>query len=207
MRPTSMTSIVCTPLLAAMALSTGCATTGAVNAGRGVTSHSVASYGRTRVSDDATRRNAAREYRNSARFGTPQGRKFEDIIPVGSRIAAVHIAQDDAVTAIWLTYERSGRESQTPRRGGPGGEVQTFRLDRREKIVGLHAYGRPAIQTIQIATNRRVVTLGAPVPANATSWYNEITVDEKRRSVGVGLISRSNTAVRQLMLRSQVHQE
>lgn len=184
----------------------GCASGGAVNATRGVSRRPV-SYSSTRVSQEQTRRSLEREYKLSARFGTPRGRQFEDVIPVGARIAAVHVAHDDTIRAVWLTFERGGREYQTPRRGGAGSATETFKLGSREKIVGIYAYGKPAIETIEIATNRRVVALGAPVPPEANPWYAQLTTDEKRQLLGVGIIGRTDDRLRQVTLRIQIRRD
>jgi hypothetical protein len=203
MRSTLLTGRLAVLASLAAMLMTGCASSGGGNATSGVRAKTV-SYSGKRVSEQWTRRGTESHEELSARFGTPRGRKSEDVIPVGARITAVHVAFDDAIRAIWLSYERNGHHAETPRRGGMGGTVQTFKLGSREKIVALRAHGQPALRTIEIATNERIAILGAPVPPDAPPWHTGITTEEKRWNVGVGLITRADDALRQLTLRIQV---
>ena len=206
MRLIGMRICFATLACASAALATGCASTGGTNASSGVRARA-GSYSGVRVSQEQTRRGTGRQERFTTRFGTPRGREFEELIPVGARITAVHVAIKESINAIWLSYERNGQKLQTPRRGGVGGNVQTFKLGGREKIVDFHAYGQPTLQSIEIATNERVVVLGAPVPPDSNPWYREITDKQKRSNLGVGFIGRADETLRQLRLRIQIRGE
>ncbi len=170
--------------------------------GEGFT-HRTASSGR-RSTRDSTRRNIDSGYRSMPDFGPARGQKFEDIIPIGARITAVNVATDDGVRAIWLSYERNGVVSDTPRRGGDGGFTEVFELAGDEKIVDMDAAGRHGIDRLTVATDKRVKTFGNDgSSANPSSW---ITDEQKRQYLGVGIAGRADDKLRQFSLRLQVRQ-
>jgi hypothetical protein len=154
-----------------------------------------------------TRRGVEREYLSSPSFGGPRGRQFEDIIPVGARITAVHVAHGSGINAIWLSYERNGEVRHTPRRGGAGTKTEVLRLGRREKIIGIHAYGQGTIDDLFIATNERVVSFGdgdAPGLRQASPWYTRLTEQDRKQYVAIGIVGRADDELRRLSLRIQV---
>ncbi len=153
------------------------------------------------------RRGIEQSYITSPRFGGARGRKFEDIIPVGARITAIHVMHSDRIHAVWLTYERHGIGRDTPKRGTARGKHEVFMLDKNEKIIGMHAYGRGTVDELVIATNKRVVSLGdgkAPGLGTEQPWYETLSEEDKRRYVTVGIAGRADEEVRQLALRIQV---
>ena len=160
-----------------------------------------------RSTRDSTRRTAHSAYRSTLDFGTTRGArgwKFEDIIPIGARITAVNVATDDGVRAIWLSYERNGVVSNTPRRGGDGGFTEVFELKGNEKLVGMDGAGRRGIDRLTVATNKRVKTFGNDGSSgNLSSW---LTDEQKRQYVGVGITGRADGKLRQLSLRYQVRE-
>ena len=157
-----------------------------------------------RSSTDSTRRTTDSNYRSTPDFGTRRGLKFQDIIPIGARITAVHVATDDGVRAIWLSYERNGVVSNTPRRGGQGGFTHVFKLKGNEKLVGMDGVGRRGIDRLTVATNKRVKTFGDDGSSgNLSSW---LTKEQKRQYVGVGITGRADGRLQQLSLRYQVRE-
>ncbi len=180
-----------TLLGAAVLLLIGCASTG----GRG---------------EASTRRGIEREYLSSPPFGAPRGRRFEDVIPIGARITAVHVTHGSGIHAIWLSYERNGVVRQTPRRGGTGGKTDVLRLRSREKIIGIHAYGQGTLDELLVATNERTVSFGggdASGRAKAQPWYTGLSDEERQRYVGVGIVGRADGELRELSLRIQVKEK
>ena len=159
-----------------------------------------------KVSADDTRRGLEPDYVNSQKFGAPRGREFQDIIPIGARLTAIHTAGDERIGGIWLSYEIGGKVSQTPCRGRREGREQSVSLGKREKVVGIHGYGTGAIDLLVIATNERVATLGntAAAPPGARPACTLLAEDDVRRLVGVGIVGRSDDRLRQIMLRTQV---
>jgi hypothetical protein len=154
-----------------------------------------------RSKPESTRRSLA-GYRTTPDFGTPQGRRFNDIIPVGARITAVNVATDDGVRAIWLSYEHNGRVHHTPRRGGDGGSTRVFKLKGNEKLVGMDVAGRQGIDQVTILTNKRVKTFSNDDSSgDVTSW---LTAKQERQYVGVGITGRADDRVRQLGLNFEV---
>ncbi len=161
------------------------------------------------VSEEMTRRGLERHYLSSPAFGAPRGRAFEDLIPTGARITALHVDRGATINAIWMTYELHGREQHTPKRGGGGGPVETLRLDGREKIVGIHGTGQGGLDELVVATNKRVVTFGRSSvarPDAAPPDCARLSTEDKRRFVGIGFVGRADERLRQLSLRLQIRQ-
>ena len=155
------------------------------------------------MTTDSTRRSSA-DYRTTPDFGTPQGWRFQDIIPIGARITAVNVVTDDGVRAIWLSYEHNGVVHDTPRRGGRGGSTQVFKLESKEKLVGIDAAGRRGIDQLTIVTNKRVKTFGSDGSSKkASSW---LTKKQERQYVGIGIAGRADEKLRQLSLGFQVRE-
>ncbi len=188
-------------LLGSALLLTGCVGAPKGEGGAGFAHRATASdFG---SSTDSTRRTTA-GYRSTPDFGTARGRKFQDVIPIGARITAVNVATGIGVRAIWLSYERNGVVSNTPRRGGDGGFTQVFELKGNEKLVGIDAAGRGGIDRLTVATNQRVRTFGNDGSSdNLSSW---LTDEQKRQYVGVGIIGRADDQLRQLSLHVQVRE-
>ena len=157
-----------------------------------------------RPTPEATRRSTNFGYRSMPDFGKARGRKFEDVIPVGARITAVNVADDDGVRAIWLSYEHNGVVSNTPRRGGHGGRTEVFRLRGNEKLVAMEAAGRNGIDWLTVATDQRVRTFGNDGSSGTPSSW--ITDEQRRQYVGVGITGRADDRLRLLSLRFQVRE-
>ncbi len=166
--------------------------------------------GRPALHEELTRRGVERSYTSSPNFGGPRGSGFEDLIPVGGRITAVHVAHTDTIDAIWLSYERNGVVRDTPRRGGRGPKAEVLKLKRREKIVGIHAYGKGTVDELVIETNQRTVSFGdgvAPGLDSEVPWYTTLSEEDRRRYVGIGITGRADEKLRQLSLRIQIRDE
>ncbi len=161
------------------------------------------------MGESFTRRGAERSFISTPAFGGARGRTFEDVIPVGARIIAVHVGLDgNRVTSIWTSYERNGVVKQTPHRGNTSRRVEKFKLRRKEKLVGIHAYGQGVIGQLVIATNERTKTFGtAPDTGTNTrepAWFDTLTDEDIRNYVGVGFTGRADRELHQLSLRIQV---
>ena len=156
---------------------------------------------RHRTSPDPTRRTSA-GYRSTPDSGPARGLKFADVIPIGARITAVNVATDDGVRAIWLSYEREGVVSNTPRRGGAGGFTEVLELKGNEKLIGIDATGRNSIEELTVATDRRVWTIGHDGSSDKPpSWLSD---KQKQQYVGIGITGRADDQLRQLSFRFQV---
>lgn len=161
----------------------------------------------TSTGDAFTRRGVEREYLSSPEFGGPRGQKFEDLIPVGARITEVHVAAGEQVNGIWLSYERNGTVRETPQRGSADGKVHHFKLKADEKIIGIHGFGKSSVEGLVIATNKRTQAFGAVTTSRETPWYDELSEDNRRRYVAVGIVGRADTQLRQISVRLQVRGE
>lgn len=160
--------------------------------------------------DPFTRRGIERQFLSTPEYGAARGRKFEDIIPVGARIAAVHVANGSHIQGIWLTYERNGTFREMPCRGTRNGHVEVLKLDRDEKIVGLHAEGRGVIDRLVVATNKRTRSFGTSTGRDAAedaALFAGLTEEARQRNVGIGITGRADDELRQLSLRLQVRGE
>ncbi len=132
-------------------------------------------------------------------FGVPRGRQFEDIVPVGSRITAVHVRREEGIIAIWLDYERSDLKYSTPARGGTRGKHEVFSLKAGERIISMTGTGKTSIESIVIVTDKRTKILGAP-----EAQAPQLTEEQRTRHTGIGISGRADTDLRQLSLRIQV---
>jgi len=91
-------------------------------------------------------------------MGGGGGSAFSDSAPeMGSRVLEVRIAAGDHVDSIQLFLELpDGRSLQTPRHGGSGGRVNSFRLDSDEYITGISGRYGEYLDSIRIHTNKRM---------------------------------------------------
>ncbi len=155
-----------------------------------------------------TRRGVEREYISTPAIGAARGLTFEDIIPIGARITAVHISLDgNRVTGIWTSYERNGVVKETPHRGHTGTRVEVFKLHRNEKLIGIDGRGRSGIARLTIATNLRMLSYGNPsTGTEEQAWFETLTHDNRNRYVGVGFTGRADRELYELSLRIQVRQ-
>jgi hypothetical protein len=159
---------------------------------------------------ESTRRGVERDFITSPEFGSARGRKFEDIIPVGARITAVHVSYGAGIDGIQLSYERNGVKRQTPLRGARNGRMEVFKLARDEKIIGIDAWGKGSIEGLAIASNKQTRSFGERRPepsAGDRPWYATLTDQERQHYVGIGITGRADTELRQLSLRVQVRSE
>lgn len=164
--------------------------------------------GRGPRGESFTRRGPERQFISTPEFGAARGRTFEDIIPVGARITAVHVGlESDRVTSIWTSYERNGVVKETPHRGHTGSRVETFKLGRHEKLVGIQAYGRGQIGQLVIATNSRTKVFGAGPATNEDRWFDGLSDQDLDSYVGIGFTGRADRELHQLSLRIQVRGE
>ena len=157
------------------------------------------------IGESFTRRGPERHFISTPQFGGARGRTFEDVIPVGARITAVHVGLDgDRVTSIWTSYERNGVVKETPHRGHTSSRVEKFKLGRKEKLVGIHAYGHGEIGRLVIATNKRTRMFGTGPATDEPAWFESLSEDDLRSYVGVGFTGRADRRLHQLSLRIQV---
>ena len=156
-----------------------------------------------------TRRGVEREYISTPALGAARGLTFEDIIPIGARITAVHVSLDgERVTGIWTSYERNGVVKETPHRGDTGARVEVFKLHRNEKLIGIDGQGRSGIAGLTIATNQRTKSYGKPSTATQQqAWFETLTSDNRYRYVGVGFTGRADRELYELSLRIQIRQD
>ncbi len=157
-----------------------------------------------------TRRGVDRDFVSTPEFGSARGRAFEDIVPVGARITAVHVTHGSGIKGIRLSYERNGFERETALRGSSDGTTEVLRLDRNEKIIGIDMWGKGTIDGLAIATNKQTRSFGKPRPSSAAGeppWYAELTEQDRQRYVGIGITGRADDQLRQLSLRVQVRSE
>jgi hypothetical protein len=157
-----------------------------------------------------TRRGIERDFVSTPEFGSARGRAFEDIVPVGARISAVHVTHGSGIKGIRLSYERNGIERQTPLRGSGDGTTEVFKLDRNEKIIGIDMWGQGTIDGLAIATNKQAQSFGDPKPSSAEGeppWYAQLTRQDRQRYVAIGITGRADNELRQLSLRVQVRGE
>ena len=161
--------------------------------------------GRGPIGESFTRRGSERHFISTPQFGGARGRTFEDVIPVGARITAVHVGLDgNRVTSIWTSYERNGVVKETPHRGHTGSRVEKFKLGRKEKLVGIHAYGYGEIGRLVIATNERTRVFGTGPATDEPAWFESLSDEDLRSYVGVGFTGRADRELRQLSLRIQI---
>ncbi len=161
--------------------------------------------GRGPIGESFTRRGPERHFISTPQFGSARGRTFEDVIPVGARITAVHVGLDgNSVTSIWTSYERNGVVKETPHRGHTSSRVEKFKLGRKEKLVGIHAYGHGEIGRLVIATNKRTRMFGTGPATDEPAWFESLSEDDLRSYVGVGFTGRADRRLHQLSLRIQV---
>ncbi len=161
--------------------------------------------GRGPIGESFTRRGPERQFISTPQFGGARGRTFEDVIPVGARITAVHVGLDgDRVTSIWTSYERNGVVKETPHRGHTSSRVEKFKLGPKEKLVGIHAYGSGEIGQLAIATNERTRLFGTGPATGEPAWFESLSDEDLRSYVGVGFTGRADRRLHQLSLRIQV---
>jgi hypothetical protein len=159
---------------------------------------------------ESTRRGLERDFISSPEYGSARGRAFEDIIPVGARITAVHVTHGSGVKGIWLSYERNGVERQTQLRGARAGSTDVFKLARNEMIVGIDAWGQGTIEGLTIASNKQTKSFGTPRPESSAGkqpWHVTLIREDGQRYVGIGITGRADSELRQLSLRLQVRSE
>jgi hypothetical protein len=93
------------------------------------------------------------------------GSPFSDQgIPAGARISEIRIRSGRNVDSIQAVYTlQNGRIMEGPVHGGTGGNIQTFRLDSDEYIIGISGRCGDFVDSIAIETNKRKSpTFGGP---------------------------------------------
>ncbi len=164
--------------------------------------------GRGPIGESFTRRGSERNFISTPQFGSARGRTFEDVIPVGARITAVHVGLDgNRVTSIWTSYERNGVVKETPHRGHTSSRVEKFKLGPKEKLVGIHAYGHGEIGRLVLATNERTRLFGVGPATDEPAWFDSLSDEDLRSYVGVGFTGRADRELQQLSLRIQVRNQ
>lgn len=99
----------------------------------------------------------AQELTQSGMAGGTGGASFADTrIPDGARVAEVRISSGNVVDSVQMVYELpNGRIVAGPRHGGPGGRLNSFRLDSDEYITAVSGRSGEYIDSIRIHTNKR----------------------------------------------------
>jgi hypothetical protein len=94
-------------------------------------------------------------------FGGNGGANFSDTeFQSGARIMEVRVYSENWIDAVQLGYEiQGGRTVTGPRRGGPGGRENVFRLEKDEYITGISGRYGDYIDSLTIQTNRRTSPL------------------------------------------------
>jgi len=90
-------------------------------------------------------------------FGGPGGEAFSDFQPpADARVVEVRIRSGEMVDSVQMVYGlRDGRTVMGPRHGGPGGGLNSFRLDPDEYIIGLSGRHGKYLDSLRIITNKR----------------------------------------------------
>lgn len=89
--------------------------------------------------------------------GGSGGSAFSDPEPAaGARILEIRVRSGDYVDSVQMVYAlRDGRSVEGPRRGGAGGNLNVFRLDADEYVVGISGRTGKYIDSICFRTNKR----------------------------------------------------
>ena len=98
-------------------------------------------------------------------LGGPGGSSFSDSeLQPGARILEVHVRSGDRVDSVqMLISSPDGRTVMSPKRGGSGGRLNIFRVNRDEYITGVSGRYGDYIDSIRIHTNKRTSALfGGP---------------------------------------------
>jgi hypothetical protein len=90
-------------------------------------------------------------------FGGPGGESFSDFQPpADASVVEVRIRSGEMIDSVQMVYGlRNGRTVTGPRHGGPGGNLNSFRLDRDEYIVGLSGRHGKYLDSLRFITNKR----------------------------------------------------
>ena len=97
--------------------------------------------------------------------GGPGGSGFSDSqLQPGARILEVHVRSGDRVDSVqMLISSPDGRTVMSPKRGGSGGRLNIFRVNRDEYITGVSGRYGDYIDSLRIHTNKRTSALfGGP---------------------------------------------
>src|SRR5437867_11939422 len=94
-------------------------------------------------------------------LGGPGGSSFSDSeLQPGARILEVHIRSGERVDSVQMLISLpGGRTAMSPRRGGSGGSLNVFGLDRGEFLTGVSGRYGEFIDSIRIHTNKRTSAL------------------------------------------------
>ncbi len=118
------------------------------------------------------------------RGGTP----FSDVqVPYGARVSEIHVYSGNAVDAVQMIYELPDGSSFTgPRHGGGGGQMNVFRLDSDEYVVGISGRYGQYIDSLQIRTNKRT----SPV-YGGRGGDRDYQINLERGNQAIGFIGRA----------------
>jgi hypothetical protein len=83
------------------------------------------------------------------------GNEFNDepFVKAGSSVVAVHIRSGSTVDSVQMSLRNSGGPYDLPKRGGNGGQPQTFRLQQGEFIKRIFGRCGSEVDHIHIVTN------------------------------------------------------
>jgi hypothetical protein len=116
------------------------------------------------------------------------GDAFQDSsIPSNARVVEVRIASGNYIDSVQLVYALpDGRRTTGTLRGGPGGTVNTFRLDNDEYVTGFSGHFGQYIDSLRIQTNRRTSPF-----YGGSGGREEFRIDVPQGNQAIGLIGRS----------------
>jgi hypothetical protein len=124
--------------------------------------------------------------------GGTGGKAFQDTsIPSDARILEVRIFAGNFIDGVQLVYSLpDSRTATSTLHGGAGGNVNTFRLDANEYIVGISGRYGKYIDSLRIHTNRRM----SPIYGGAGGG-EDYRIDVPSGNQAVGFIGRSGRYV------------
>jgi hypothetical protein len=121
---------------------------------------------------------------SGARGGIP----FSDMqIPSGARISEIRVFSGDAVDSVQMAYELpDGSSSTGPRHGGGGGQMNVFRLDSDEYVVGISGRFGEYVDSLRIHTNKRTSPM-----YGGNGGSQDYRIDVERGSQAIGFLGRA----------------
>jgi hypothetical protein len=116
------------------------------------------------------------------------GIPFNDMqVPSSARVAEIRVFSGDAVDSVQMVYALPGdRLTVGPRHGGTGGQMNTFRLDSDEYIIGISGRYGIYVDSLTIHTNKRT----SPAYGGG-GGDRDYRIDVERGSQAIGFLGRA----------------
>jgi len=116
------------------------------------------------------------------------GIPFSDMqISSGARISEIRVFSGNAVDSVQMVYELpDGRSSTSPRHGGGGGQMNVFRLDSDEYVVGISGRFGEYVDSLRIHTNKRTSPM-----YGGNGGDQDYRIDVERGSQAIGFLGRA----------------